>query len=191
DQAVIADRTGMLGAGPNHGVFHDDPVAPDPDGAAGLAHEAHAVQNTHVRSNRDVAAQRRIGCHPGRRIDRWTLSRVLNQHRLAMLSPRRMGGQVAIQATPAVVSYPRRSLWAIHAQFSVATCSAIVSGDPSLRTGRVQCSPASSSGQRAQVSPQTVGAGTDALVQIQMLRPVNRNTPGRPPTLIFNPNNNF
>src|SRR5262249_60604406 len=69
-------------------------------------------------------------------------------------------GQVAIQAAPAVVSYPRRSLWAIHAQFSVATCSAIVSGDPSLRTGRVQCSPASSSGQRAQVSPQTVGAGT-------------------------------
>src|SRR5262249_7512145 len=35
-----------------------------------------------------------------------------------------------------------------------------ISGDPSLRTGRVQCSPASFSGQRAQVSPQTVGAGT-------------------------------
>src|SRR5262245_50636261 len=89
DQAVVPDRTGMLGARPNHGVFHDDPVAPDPDGATGLTDEARAVQDAHARSNRDVAAQRRIGCYPGGRVDRWTLSRMLNQHRLAYpLSPR-------------------------------------------------------------------------------------------------------
>jgi hypothetical protein len=72
----------MLGAGPDHGVFHDDRVAPDADGAAGLTDEAGAVQDAHARSNRDVAAHRRIGCHPGRRVDRWPLSRVLDQHRL-------------------------------------------------------------------------------------------------------------
>ena len=82
DQAVGRDLTGMLGAGPNHGVFHDDGVAPDPDGAAGLTDEAGAVQDAHARSNRDVAAQRRIRCHPGGRIDPWTLARVLYQHRL-------------------------------------------------------------------------------------------------------------
>src|SRR5262249_38458651 len=82
DQAVAADRTGMLGAGPNHGVFHDDPLAPDPDGATGLADEARAVQDAHARSDRDVAAQRRIRCHPRRRVDRWTLSRMFDQHRL-------------------------------------------------------------------------------------------------------------
>src|SRR5215510_3333194 len=79
----------MLGARPDHSVFHDDPVAPDPDGAAGRADEAGAVQDAHTRTDRDVAAQHRIGCHPGRRVDRWTLSRMLNQHRLAYpLSPR-------------------------------------------------------------------------------------------------------
>jgi hypothetical protein len=82
DQAVVSDRTGMLGARPNHCVFHDDGVAPDPDGAAGLTDEARAVQDAHARSNRDVAAQRRIGCHPGRRVYRWTLSSMLDQHRL-------------------------------------------------------------------------------------------------------------
>src|SRR6516162_9410948 len=81
----------MLGARPNHGVFHDDPVAPDPDGATGLADEARAVQDAHARSNRDVAAQRRIGCHPGRRVDRWTLSRMLDQHRLTILPIIRCG----------------------------------------------------------------------------------------------------
>jgi len=108
DQAVVADRTG--GAGPNDGVFHDDPVAPDPDGTTGLADEARAVQDTHARSNRDVAAG-----HPRRRVDRWTLpacsiSIVSLSSRLAASV-----GQVAIQAAPAVVSYPRLSLWAIHA----------------------------------------------------------------------------
>ena len=78
------DRTGMLGASPNHGVFHDDPVAPDPDGATGLTDEARAVQDPHARSNRDVAAKRRVGCHPRRRVDRWTLARMLDQHRLAI-----------------------------------------------------------------------------------------------------------
>src|SRR5262245_795876 len=81
DQAVVPDRTWMLGASTNHSVFHDDPVAPDPDGATGLTDEARAVQDPHARSNRDVAAQRRIGCHPGRWVDRWTLSRMLDQHR--------------------------------------------------------------------------------------------------------------
>src|SRR5262249_59755481 len=114
DQAVAADRTGMLGAGPNHGVFHDDPVAPDPDGATGLADEAGAVQDAHARSNGDVAAQRRTGCHPGRRVDRWTLSRMFDQHRLAILSSRRIGGQLAIQPRPRgavtrAVVYIRRS----------------------------------------------------------------------------------
>src|SRR5262247_4336260 len=71
----------MLGARPNHGVFHDDCVAPDPDGTTGLADEARAVQDAHARPNRDVAAQRRIGCHPGLRVDRWTLPRMLDQHR--------------------------------------------------------------------------------------------------------------
>src|SRR5262245_50636498 len=82
DQAVVTDRARMFGASPNHGVLHDDPVAPDPDGATGLTDEAGAVQDAHARSDRDVAAQRGIGCHPGRRIDRWTLARMLDQHRL-------------------------------------------------------------------------------------------------------------
>jgi hypothetical protein len=72
----------MFGAGPNHGVFHDDSVAPDPDGAAGLTDETRAVQDAHTGSDRDVAAQGRIRCHPGGRIDPWTLARVLDQHRL-------------------------------------------------------------------------------------------------------------
>ena len=80
DQAMVPDRTGMLGAGANHGVFHDDRVAPDPDGATSLADDARAVQDAHAGSNRDVAAHRRIGCHPGRRVDRWTLSRMFDQH---------------------------------------------------------------------------------------------------------------
>src|SRR5262249_41088504 len=63
----------MLGIRPNHGAFHDNPVAPDPDGATGLTDDAGAVQDAHARPNRDVAAQRRIGCHLGPRIDRWTL----------------------------------------------------------------------------------------------------------------------
>src|SRR5262249_21703164 len=67
------------------GVFHDDRVAPDPDGAPGLTDEAGAVQDPHARSNRDVAAQRRIGCHPGRRVDHWTLARMLDQHCLDIL----------------------------------------------------------------------------------------------------------
>ena len=136
-----------------------DPVAPDPDGTTGLADEARAVQDAHARSDRDVAAQRRIGCTHAvasiaGRFPACSISIVSLSSRLAA-SVR----QVAIQAAPAVVSYPR-SPWAIHARFSVASCSAIVSGDPSLRTGRVQCSPASCSGRRAQVSPQTAGAGT-------------------------------
>jgi hypothetical protein len=47
----------------------------------GLTDDAGAVQDAHARPNRDVAAQRRIGCHPGLRVDRWTLPRMLDQHR--------------------------------------------------------------------------------------------------------------
>jgi hypothetical protein len=90
----------MLGACPNHGVFHDDYVAPDPDGATGLTDEARAVQDAHARSNRDVAAQRRIGCHPGRRVDRWTLSRMIDQHRLAILSSRRIVARSPFKPRP-------------------------------------------------------------------------------------------
>jgi hypothetical protein len=39
-------------------------------------------------------------------------------------------------------------------------CRSAAASGRSLRTGRVQCSPASCSGQRAEVSSQTVGAGT-------------------------------
>src|SRR5262249_17898713 len=60
DRAVIPDRTGMLGASPDHRVFHDDPVAPDPDGATSFADEAGAVQDALARSDRDGAAQGRI-----------------------------------------------------------------------------------------------------------------------------------
>jgi hypothetical protein len=133
------DGAGMFGAGPNHGVFHDDPVAPDPDDATGLTDEAGAMQDAHARSDRDVAAQRRIRCHPGRRIDRWTPSSMLDQHRLAILSPRRVGDRAAVQAAPAVVSYPTvQRLQLCSAEWICASleggvgCARIVPGDASI-----------------------------------------------------------
>src|SRR5262245_4252489 len=49
DQAVVPDRARMLGARPDDGVFHDDCVAPNPDGTTGLADEARAVQDAYAR----------------------------------------------------------------------------------------------------------------------------------------------
>src|SRR5262249_40799535 len=80
DQAVVPDCTGMLCASPDHCVLHDDPVAPNPDGATSFADEARAVQDAHARSDRDGTAKRGIGCYPGRRVDRWTLPRMVDQH---------------------------------------------------------------------------------------------------------------
>src|SRR5262245_48575741 len=79
-QPASSGPRSILGIRPTHGPFHDNPVARS-GWRTGLTNDACAVQDAHARPNRDVAAQRRIGCHPGLRVDRWTLPRMLDQHR--------------------------------------------------------------------------------------------------------------
>src|SRR5262249_45264474 len=80
NQAVVADRAVMPMRSANHRILHDYDVAADADLTAPFGYDPGTVKDARSRSDRDVAADRRIGCDPCVQVEGRSSACVLDQH---------------------------------------------------------------------------------------------------------------